>query len=92
MVLCVHILRRKRGVCVKCGYDLTGNGQAAPILAMLMNRVKRGIAQDVTSDFRSFEGINPELGSMVVADEIHLPIAVFGSDSLRRRGNNKPGT
>ena len=58
---------------------------------MLINRVKRGIAQDVTADFRSFESINPELGSMVVADEIHLPIAVFDSDSRRRRGNNKPG-
>ena len=58
---------------------------------MLINRVKRGIAQDVTADFRSFEGINPALDSMVVADEIHLPIAVFGSDSRRRRGNNKPG-
>ncbi len=36
---------------------------------MLMNRVKRGIAQDVTADFRSFEGINPELGSMDVAGD-----------------------
>ncbi len=58
---------------------------------MLMNRVKRSIAQDVTADFKSFEGINPVLRSLVVAHEIHLPIAVFGSDSRRRRGKDKPG-